>query len=163
MLFFRQVMVAFVFFRILVSVIFVQQKIHKNGAGFPFVGWCMMNTASKNHIKIRKIERGRAKQRLWQHLSWPSSCTRYYSYCILFICSGCALYRRIVFLCLFFFCNFCCFLLLLFLVRLSINVSGLLTCVSRGYRIQHYIYDRWHDIALSIILTALRGAISVVP
>ena len=52
---------------------YLEQNKTKNGAGFPFVGWCMINTVSKNHIKIRKIERGIAKQRLCQHLSWPSS------------------------------------------------------------------------------------------
>ena len=70
---FRPDMVDFVFCRILVSVISLEQKINKNGAGFPFVGWCMMNTASKNHIKILKIEWGTAEQRLCHHLSWPSS------------------------------------------------------------------------------------------
>ena len=41
-------------------------------ADFPFVGWCVINTVSKNHIQTHKIDRGIAKQRLYQHLSWPS-------------------------------------------------------------------------------------------
>ena len=36
-LFFRQVMAAFVFFRILVSVISLEQKNNRTGAGIPFV------------------------------------------------------------------------------------------------------------------------------
>ena len=72
-LFLWQVMVAFVFFRILSSVISLEQKLNKNGEGFQFVVWCMINTVSKKHIKIRKIERGIAKKKLCQHISWPSS------------------------------------------------------------------------------------------
>ena len=33
----------------------------------------MIDTVSKNHIQIRKIERGIAKKKLCQHISWPSS------------------------------------------------------------------------------------------
>ena len=55
---------------------YIEQKLNKKVGGFPFVGWCMTNTASKNRNKIRQIERGIAKQRLCQHLSWPS----WYSY-----------------------------------------------------------------------------------
>ena len=42
------------------------KKIKKWGTGFPSVGWCMINTVSKNHIQTRKIERGIAKQLLSQ-------------------------------------------------------------------------------------------------
>ena len=48
-------------------------NIKEKGAGFPFVGWCMINTVSKIHIQIRKSARGIARRRLCQHLSWPSS------------------------------------------------------------------------------------------
>ena len=48
----------------------------KGSAGLPFVGWCMINTVSKNliknHIQIRKTERGIAKQPLCRHLTWPN-------------------------------------------------------------------------------------------
>ena len=37
-------------------------------AGFPFIGWCMINTASKNHTQIRKIEQGMANPPVWQWL-----------------------------------------------------------------------------------------------
>ena len=53
-------MVAFVVFRIVLSVISLGQKIKIKKAGFQFVGWCMMNIVSKNQIQIRKIERGMA-------------------------------------------------------------------------------------------------------
>ena len=69
----RQVTVAFVFFRIVVSVISLKQNTKQKRACFPFVGWCMINTVSKNHIQIRSIERGVANLPLWQHLGWPSS------------------------------------------------------------------------------------------
>ena len=65
---FQTVMVAVVLFGSLYRS-YLEQNKTKNGAGFPFVGWCMINTVSKNHIKIRKIERGIAKQRLCQHVS----------------------------------------------------------------------------------------------
>ena len=34
------------------------------GADFPLVGWCMINTVSRNHVEMRKVARGIAKQRL---------------------------------------------------------------------------------------------------
>ena len=45
----RQVMAALVFFRIVVSVVFLRQKQSNAKAGVLFVGWCMINTVSKNH------------------------------------------------------------------------------------------------------------------
>ena len=66
----RQVMVAsFLLFRVIVSIKPLEQKKEGVGAGFPFVGWCMINIVSKNHIQTRKIQRGIAKQRLCQHLT----------------------------------------------------------------------------------------------
>ena len=61
-------MVDFVFFQVFASVISLEPK-KKGGAGFPFAGWCIINTASKIHIQICKIEWGVAKQRLCPHLS----------------------------------------------------------------------------------------------
>ena len=67
-------MVAFVFFRIVISVISLGQKQKKTKkGGFQFVGWCMVNIVSKNHTQIRKVERGMANLPLWQLLGWPSS------------------------------------------------------------------------------------------
>ena len=43
-------MVAFVFFRIILSVRSLEQKIKQNGARFSFVAWCMVNTRSKNPV-----------------------------------------------------------------------------------------------------------------
>ena len=37
-------MVAFVFFRIIVSVVSLEQKIKHTGAAFAFIAWCMINT-----------------------------------------------------------------------------------------------------------------------
>ena len=41
------------FFRIVVSVISLEQKRKRKRACFPFVSWCMINAVSKNHIRIR--------------------------------------------------------------------------------------------------------------
>ena len=68
----REVNVAYGFFRIVVSVISLSEK-KKTQAGFPVVGWCMINTVSQNHVQIRNMERGMANLPLWQHLGWPSS------------------------------------------------------------------------------------------
>ena len=53
--FLRQVMVAFVFLGSLYWSYISRAKTNEQ-AGFPFVGWCI-NTASKNHVQIRKIKR----------------------------------------------------------------------------------------------------------
>ena len=37
---------------------FISLEQMKKRARLPFVGWCMINTESKNHIPICKIERG---------------------------------------------------------------------------------------------------------
>ena len=74
--FFRQVMVRFFSFFSdrYIGHVSRTKKQNKKGAGFPFVGWHMINTVvSKNHIQIHHIERGIAKQRLGQHLGWPTS------------------------------------------------------------------------------------------
>ena len=49
-------------------------------SGFPFVGGCMINTVLKNHLYIRKLSG--AKQRLCQHLGWPSSYRYVYMYSV---------------------------------------------------------------------------------
>ena len=67
----RQVAVALVFSRIVISVADKNKKIKK--AGFQFVGRCMINIVSKNHTQLRKIERGVANLPPWHLLGWPSS------------------------------------------------------------------------------------------
>ena len=49
-----------------------KKKVTKK-ASFPFVGRCMTNTLSSNHVPTRNIERGVANLPLRQHLGWPSS------------------------------------------------------------------------------------------
>ena len=57
--FFREIVVAAVFFRIVASVRYLWKNYKITPAGFPVVGWCMMNTAvSKNHVQICEILNG---------------------------------------------------------------------------------------------------------
>ena len=53
--FLRQVMVAFVFFRIVISVISLRQKQKTYKAGFQLEGWCTINIVSQNHTQIGKL------------------------------------------------------------------------------------------------------------
>ena len=62
-------MVAFVFFRIVASVISLEHK----KAGFSFIGWCMINTVSKNQSNFLNVERNIVYHPVWQRLGWPSS------------------------------------------------------------------------------------------
>ena len=43
-------MAAFVFFRIVVSVVSLEKKSKTKKGSFPIVGWYMINTVSKNRI-----------------------------------------------------------------------------------------------------------------
>ena len=86
-------MAAFVFFRIVVSVISHGKKRKKEKkigtAGSRFVGWFMINIVSKNHTQIRvlvrKIERGMANLPFPQLLGWPSSYVLVLYYQVLYV------------------------------------------------------------------------------
>ena len=76
----KQLMVAYVFFGSLHRSYLSNKNKKKKRSGFPFVGGCMINTVLKNHLYIRKLSG--AKQRLCQHLGWPSSYRYVYMYSV---------------------------------------------------------------------------------
>ena len=73
-------MAVFVFFRIVVSVISLEQKYKKKSKGEFSVCWMVhdQHGVKKSHPNtlVCNIERGIADQQKNQHLGWPSSCVR---------------------------------------------------------------------------------------
>ena len=74
---------SFFFFRVVVLVTHLgqKQKIKGRGQAFQHCRWLVKD---KTPCQIRKIERGLPKQRLYQHLGWPSSHTTVYTTCLLY-------------------------------------------------------------------------------
>ena len=69
----REVIVALVFFRTVVSVVSLEQKKKKKLRGLSICWLVHDKHRVKNHVQIGNIERGMANLPLCYHLGWPSS------------------------------------------------------------------------------------------